>query len=44
MGAEASWGGETKAQALQTAQLAVLTSGSRDPYYWAAFTLIGGWR
>jgi CHAT domain-containing protein len=38
-------GGESKSGALRSAQLAL----SRDPefanpYYWAAFTIIGGWR
>jgi CHAT domain-containing protein len=38
-------GGATKSEALRTAQLAVLAQGLRDdPYEWAAFTLIGGWR
>jgi len=38
-------GGASKAQALRTAQLALIADPRyRDPYYWAAFTLIGAWR
>ena len=37
-------GGATKAEALRSAQIALLGGSYRDPYYWAAFTLIGGWR
>ncbi|HEY5071561.1 MAG TPA: CHAT domain-containing protein [Caulobacteraceae bacterium] len=37
-------GGATKSEALRAAQLAVLSQGYSEPFYWAAFTLIGGWR
>jgi CHAT domain-containing protein len=37
--------GESKSEALRSAQLSLLgTPQFQDPYYWAAFTLIGGWR
>ena len=35
----------SKAGALRDAQLAMIKNpGSAHPYYWAAFTLLGGWR
>lgn len=35
---------ETRAEALQKAQVALLTSSQyRHPYYWAAFVLVGNW-
>jgi CHAT domain-containing protein len=37
-------GGATKAEALRTAQLSLLGRYRGDPFYWAGFTLIGGWR
>jgi CHAT domain-containing protein len=34
-----------KAQALRVAQLEVMnTTGSTQPWYWAAFNLMGDWR
>jgi CHAT domain-containing protein len=35
--------GASKDVALRTAQLQLLHSGARDPYYWAAFSLTGDW-
>ena len=36
--------GVTKAEALRNAQLSLLEQGRyRDPYYWAAFVLVGNW-
>jgi CHAT domain-containing protein len=38
-------GGASKSEALRAAQLSLLSQPQfPDPYYWAAFTLIGGWR
>jgi CHAT domain-containing protein len=35
----------SKAEALRQAQLGLLrTEGSAQPFYWAPFVLIGGWR
>ena len=37
--------GATKAQAMQTTELAMLrTPRFRSPYYWASLILVGGWR
>jgi CHAT domain-containing protein len=37
--------GDSKAEALRTAQLSLIEGGEfDDPYFWSAFTLIGGWR
>jgi CHAT domain-containing protein/Tfp pilus assembly protein PilF len=36
--------GASKDVALRTAQLQLLHSGAKDPYYWAAFSLVGDWR
>ena len=35
--------GETKAQALQHAQLNLLEGGYTAPYYWATYVLVGNW-
>jgi CHAT domain-containing protein len=35
--------GASKDAALQTAQLQLLHSSAKDPYYWAAFSLTGDW-
>lgn len=36
--------GVTRAEALRNAQLSLLAQGKyRDPYYWAAFVLVGNW-
>jgi len=38
-------GGMEKAYALRAAQLEVMnTSGYTQPWYWAAFNLVGDWR
>ena len=34
----------SKAQALREAQQDIRTEGKEDPYYWAAFLVIGNWR
>jgi CHAT domain-containing protein len=37
--------GQSKAEALRQAQLALLADGAfSDPNIWAAFTLLGAWR
>lgn len=37
-------GGESKVNALAGAQRDLIQAGHADPYYWAAFTLIGDWQ
>jgi CHAT domain-containing protein len=36
--------GKSKDEALRAAQLAILRRNPADPYYWAAFSLIGDWQ
>lgn len=36
--------GKSKDEALQTAQLNLIRRNAADPYYWAAFSLIGDWQ
>ena len=36
--------GASKAAALRTAQLQLLRSSAKEPYYWAPFSLTGDWR
>ncbi|NJR56811.1 MAG: CHAT domain-containing protein [Acaryochloris sp. CRU_2_0] len=37
-------GGKTKAEALQAAQISLITSEeNRHPFFWASFLLIGSW-